>query len=283
MFEIPEIICLQKQMKNKLVGKQIHDVSLTRSEKLERWGFVTQTQVEFQDWLKGCRITGIDRTPYIVLIKMDKGPLLALGELDGTLIFHEDTSTLPKKYILKVDFSDNIFLTVSVRLWRLIKVITPELARDDSWQHEKGGVEPLSPDFTLDYFTAFINRDETTQRLNVKKFITSRICVTGLGNGHLQEILFRAGLHPKRKLKSLADTEKMRFFQTIGEVTRESIKNGGRTTEKDFFGKPGHFYSRLNKETVGTPCPTCGAAVDKIQFEGGACYLCPSCQPKEMV
>lgn len=278
MFEIPEIITIRKQMQDTLVGRQIQTLTLNRSEKLVKWGFLTQTEDQMRNWLQKSTITSIERTPYILLIKQDNEISLAVGELDGTCIFHRDSSTLPKNYILKLDFEDNTTLTVGVKLWGLIKVITPELARENNWQYEKGGIEPMAADFSWDYFSDFIHRDDTTRKLNVKKFITSRICVTGLGNGHLQEILFRAGLHPKRKLMSLSECEEQQFFQAIREVTQQSIRQGGRSSEKDLFGNPGGFISRLSKDTKGKPCSVCSSPIEKIQHEGGACYFCPTCQ-----
>ncbi|HCU57160.1 MAG TPA: hypothetical protein DF984_02870 [Anaerolineaceae bacterium] len=30
---------------------------------------------------------------------------------------------------------------------------------------------------------------------------------------------------------------------------------------------------------IGKPCPTCGALIEKFAYLGGACYVCPACQP----
>ena len=34
----------------------------------------------------------------------------------------------------------------------------------------------------------------------------------------------------------------------------------------------------MDKNTAGEPCRRCGATVQKIQYLGGACYVCPQCQ-----
>jgi len=35
----------------------------------------------------------------------------------------------------------------------------------------------------------------------------------------------------------------------------------------------------MGRATLGTTCPACDDEIIKFSFEGGACYICPSCQP----
>jgi formamidopyrimidine-DNA glycosylase len=38
------------------------------------------------------------------------------------------------------------------------------------------------------------------------------------------------------------------------------------------------FERLMDKAAAGRPCPACGTAVAKLQYLGGSCYFCPSCQ-----
>lgn len=278
MLELPEIVCLKKQMQETLIGREIEDVSLLRSEKLERWGFVTQTEDEFLQKLTGKSITAVESMVYYLFLHTDSSYTLVIGEFDGTILFHRDIASFPKTVYLKLAFSDGTFLTTTVKLWGMMKVFDAEEHR----QHVEGvgskGREPTSEDFTLEYFDGFVAADGQIGKLNVKKLITSGVCASGLGNGYLQEILFRSRLHPRRKLRSLSAEERIAFHESIIDVVKEGISRGGRNTERDLFGRPGAFVSRLSKDTVGTPCTVCGSVIEKFHFEGGACYICPSCQ-----
>jgi formamidopyrimidine-DNA glycosylase len=34
----------------------------------------------------------------------------------------------------------------------------------------------------------------------------------------------------------------------------------------------------MDKNAVGRPCPECGGEIEKMQYLGGACYVCTNCQ-----
>ena len=55
--------------------------------------------------------------------------------------------------------------------------------------------------------------------------------------------------------------------------------NGGRYDEFDLYGNRGGYVRIMDKNATGRPCPACGGEVAKVQYLGGACYLCPDCQP----
>jgi formamidopyrimidine-DNA glycosylase len=56
------------------------------------------------------------------------------------------------------------------------------------------------------------------------------------------------------------------------------IEQGGRYDEVDLYNQPGGYMRLMDKNAVGKPCPVCGTGLVKIQYLGGACYYCPSCQ-----
>ena len=68
------------------------------------------------------------------------------------------------------------------------------------------------------------------------------------------------------------------IFTAIMDTVQDVIAAGGRYDETDLFGKPGGYVRLMDSHTAGKPCPECGHMVEKIQYLGGACYFCPSCQ-----
>jgi formamidopyrimidine-DNA glycosylase len=137
--------------------------------------------------------------------------------------------------------------------------------------------QPLSDAFDRAYFGAL--RAEGAEKLSGKAFLATGQRIPGLGNGVLQDILFHAGVHPKRKIGTLSDTEFEGLFRSVRDTLAEMTKLGGRDTERDLFGNPGGYVTRLSKNTVGKPCPVCGAEIQKAAYMGGAVYWCPRCQP----
>jgi formamidopyrimidine-DNA glycosylase len=69
--------------------------------------------------------------------------------------------------------------------------------------------------------------------------------VDGLGGGYVGEILYRAGIHPKRKLCSLTLDEQDAYYWAIGEVTANAIRQRGRYNERDLLGNPGGFVPHV--------------------------------------
>lgn len=93
----------------------------------------------------------------------------------------------------------------------------------------------------------------------------------------MQDILFNAKIHPKRKVKTLSNKEKDKLYISIKSVLTEMIEKGGRDTEKDLFGNNGGYITKLSKNTAGKPCSNCGSKIKK-NYMGGSIYYCSKCQ-----
>jgi len=98
-------------------------------------------------------------------------------------------------------------------------------------------ISPLSQEFDRLYFDGLLVSAKPD--LSVKAFLATKQRIPGLGNGVLQDILFYAGIHPKKKIGSLSENEKERIFLNIKEVLSEMTRLRGRDTEKDIWGQPG--------------------------------------------
>ena len=72
--------------------------------------------------------------------------------------------------------------------------------------------------------------------------------------------------------------EQRACYRSVNTVTKEAIREGGRSSEVDLYGRPGGFVPRVCRDTLRQPCPECGTAIVKFSFEGGSCYVCPGCQ-----
>lgn len=130
---------------------------------------------------------------------------------------------------------------------------------------------------TLSIFNTL--RTKEADKLSGKAFLATQQRIPGLGNGVLQDGLFHANIHPKRKMGTITEKEYTSLFHSVKETLAEMTRLGGRDTEKDLFGNPGKYRTILRKNTVGKPCPVCGTAIQKASYLGGAIYWCPVCQP----
>ncbi|MDR2515171.1 MAG: hypothetical protein LBD02_08210 [Christensenellaceae bacterium] len=135
---------------------------------------------------------------------------------------------------------------------------------------------PLSDAFDYAYFTKLLQGSE---RLSAKAFLATEQRIPGLGNGILQDILLAAGVHPKRKMLDLSQAERMKLFDCLKALLRKMTQAGGRDTEKDLFGRPGGYKTKLSRNNTLLICPNCGSPVQKQAYLGGSVYFCESCQP----
>jgi formamidopyrimidine-DNA glycosylase len=137
---------------------------------------------------------------------------------------------------------------------------------------------PLSDDFTFDRFNKHFEAEAAGSSKSIKYFIVSEPGVWGVSNGYLQDILFRAGVHPRRKAIDLTSEERRKLYDAVLTTLGQAIELGGRDTERDLFNTRGGYRPLMDRKTKGQPCPSCGTPIEKISYLGGSCYLCPSCQ-----
>jgi formamidopyrimidine-DNA glycosylase len=286
MLELPEVITIRDQMRRALLGKEIREMSVLDRESLKgtiRSSMVTQTAAEFRDRLQGGVIRDIRSHLNSLHIYLASGSVVFLGAIYGTVLYHETSKTLPKRRYLHLIFSDDSHLTVTITFFGTIRAFaSKEWEMQAEPDYERDALDPSADSFTWEQFSESLGKWPGVSKLSAKKLVTSCIptYIGGIGNGYLQEILYRAALHPKRKMGSLETDEAKRYFESMKQVVREATQKGGRNSELDLFGSSGGFIPHVSKDTVGTPCTICGTAIEKFSFEGGACYVCPGCQQR---
>ena len=124
----------------------------------------------------------------------------------------------------------------------------------------------------------FPRTDESAQKKSAKAFLATEQTVPELGNGVLQDILYHAHIHPKKKIAALTDKEKENLFYQVKETMNDIYRQGGRNTESDLFGENGKYTACLSKDTAGKACPRCGETIVKENYLGGSIYYCRGCQ-----
>jgi formamidopyrimidine-DNA glycosylase len=137
---------------------------------------------------------------------------------------------------------------------------------------------PTDPEFTYDYFDQLVGEVRQERNYSAKALLTQDQLIPGLGNAIAQDILFQAKLHPKHDIGDLESHQRRVFYDAIQQTVNDVVEAGGRYDEVDLYGKPGRYARIMDKNALGNPCPRCGGKVTKIQYLGGSCYLCESCQ-----
>jgi formamidopyrimidine-DNA glycosylase len=202
---------------------------------------------------------------------------LLLGECGGKVLVHAPGSKLPKKYHLYLTFEDDTFLTATTQMWGAMELY--EQGEEQNREYVKDmRTTPLEPEFTFGYLSALIDQLAEGKKRSAKALLTQDQLIPGLGNAIAQDMLFRARLHPRHPIADLNEGRRRALYHAIVDTVREVIEQGGRYEEYDLYGNRGGYVRLMDRNALKRPCPECGGEIEKIQYLGGSCYLCPQCQ-----
>jgi len=275
MFEIPECITLARQMNETLRGKTVACGHLGNSPHKFVW--YNRKPAEFERLTKGKKVGPAVARGRWMMVPLDPGYMLVLGECGGRLLYHEPGTDLPPKYHLLLEFDDASSMSVTTQMWGAMELF--EKGKELERKYIKGmRPTPVDKEFTFRYFSGLVDELLGGEKRSVKGLLTQNQLIAGLGNSVAQDIMFRARLHPRRSIAELSPAQRRTLHDAITKTVREVVARGGRSDELDLFGKPGGYERIMSSKTAGKPCPECGAKIQKMAYLGGACYFCPKCQ-----
>jgi formamidopyrimidine-DNA glycosylase len=277
-IELAEALILAKQMNRGLLGKQIKAYQVENSLKLQKLGFINKDLSGFTRLIKGS-IQKVVSRGNVIRVKLDNGMNLILSpEYGGKITYHSENSVVPEKFHLKLDFADGSALTVTLTGMGVIQAFKDDELKH-SYVYRRDFSATASPtddkEFTFERFSKTL----TNKNVNIKAAIVGKdAAMVGLSNSAFQDILFRAGIHPKRKASSLSENEKHLLFNAIKQVVQLRIDAGGKEQFTDLYGKQGSYIPAMGPNMKDKTCSACGAKVEKLSLGGGQVYFCPQCQ-----
>ena len=272
MLEIPESKTISIQAGKTLIDKKIVEVHAATSP--HKFAFYFDDPSSYASLLNGSQIISAKGHGMFVDLNCTEDISITIG--DGTNMRHYLSSDQPpEKHQLLIILDDGCFVAFTVAMYGGIWAYKGPF--DNSYyQRSLHSVSPLDDRFDESYFDDMIRN--TTRDLSMKALLATEQRIPGLGNGVLQDILFNAGLHPRRKKSTLTDSLKAALFHSLKGTLKKMTTQGGRDTEKDLFGQPGGYKTMLSKNTFKNPCPNCGSSIVKEAYLGGAVYFCRNCQ-----
>jgi formamidopyrimidine-DNA glycosylase len=274
MIEMPEAMTIARQMDKTLTGKTFQHFE--RGPLVHQFLWLNKPAEEYDAFLASKQVTGARSYGRSIYLYIGHTHVLWFGELGGRIVYHPQDTPLPDKYHLRWDFSDASSMTFNMQMWGFVGLLEKsELA---GHPYAEVGVPPLSDKFTFECFNQLLEEYPEKTKKGIKGFLVTSKHINGIGNGYLQDILFKAKTHPARKIPTLTAPERASLYAAIQEIMAEAIKLGGRENEYDLFDRPGGYVRLMSNQTAGKPCPECGTMILKLSYLGGACYLCPNCQ-----
>lgn len=271
MIELPEAAVIARQITATLAGKRIARAVANVSP--HKFAWYTGDPAEYNDRLAGKVIgkgTGVAGS-----IEFDAGDMVL--SISAPIRYHVQGEKRPPKHQLLLEFDDGTAISASAQMWGGFFCFPEggEVGFPD-FDIARTRPSPLTSAFDRAYFRTLF--DENTPKLSAKAFLATEQRIPGLGNGVLQDILWAARIHPRRKMGELSAVQIEVMYDAVKALLGQMTAQGGRDTERDLFGRPGGYKTVLSKNTVETPCPACGSIICKEPYLGGAIYFCAACQ-----
>lgn len=226
MIEAPEARYLCEQLTETVVGKRITDVFIQFSP--HKFAWFNGNSDEFAEWLVGKRINGAQSQGGMVEITIEDKVLVLT---DGVNLRYLTPGTkLPAKHQLLIAFEDESCLIASVRMYGGLMCYDKNAATgmlSEYYRIAKSKPQVMTDAFSKEYFLGLIN-EEGAQKKSAKAFLATEQTIPGLGNGVLQDILYHAHIHPKKK-NSHINRQRERIFVLSSKGDHERYLPAGRT------------------------------------------------------
>jgi len=278
MPELPEVETIRRDLHRKVKDKEIKFVTVNTPK------IVKELPIsEFCTQIEGKVFKNINRRGKYLVIELDSGKKLVIHlGMTGLLIypFNEDSKKIinVKHNHLVFTFIDGTKLIFNdVRKFGKIYLVSN---LDKIKGMAKLGLDPLDDCFKEEILVQILNKKKKSK---IKSFLMNQEFITGLGNIYVNEVLYRANIHPLRKISSLHKEEIGNLYQQIKLVLNKAIKSGGSTVADEAYlntdGEKGKFAEKLQVYArKGEPCLKCGHSIDVVKIEGRSSFICPQCQ-----
>lgn len=278
MPELPEVETVRRSLSKLLPHKKIAAVEIFKPQIValgDDAGFAALAGQEFADFGR--------RGKYLIFTLKGSGEqrLVVHLRMTGKLLYHAEPLPLAKHDHARFTFTDGSELVYNDtrafgRFW-----LTDEAGLAGISGLATLGLEPLDEGFSAAYWRERIKKRPKAQ---VKAVLLDQHVVAGLGNIYADEVLFRAGIHPERKIAALTAADDERLAAAMREILTAAIANRG-TTFRDYVdgnNQKGGYQQLLQVfQKQGEPCPNCGAPIERIKVAGRSSYFCPCCQKAE--
>lgn len=273
MPEMPEVETIRRTLVDKVSGRKIKEVEFLLS-RLVKW----PSAGEFQAVLTDKTILNLTRRGKYLLFHLDENLIMVVHlRMTGRLKYVIPGMEMDKftRIIFKLDNGDMLIYADTRTLGTLYLLPQEELWRISGLATM--GPEPLSPEFTLRYFTELLKN----RHGNIKAVLLNQKYIGGLGNIYVDESMAISGIHPERIASTLSDREVEKLFHAINTVITDGIAHGGTTFRdyRDGWGKSGsHQHHLIVYGRKAAPCFTCGAPIIWKSVAGRGTHFCTECQ-----
>jgi formamidopyrimidine-DNA glycosylase len=274
MPELPEVEHVVRALRRSVLGRRIVAAEINLRRILD-----SPAPATFKRKLRGARIVGVNRRGKYILIELDNEQVLLVHlRMTGKFVcIAPDQPLPPYPHVVFYLADERRLIFCDMRQFGRMRLV-PARKLASLLQIAALAPEPLTDDFTLDYFLETLSRSAR----DLKQLLLDQTKVLGLGNIYASEALFLARVSPLKPAHKLARARAVKLHQAIRDILQEAI-DAGSTLRIDlgdgvgsYFGTTGRFWRVY--ERAGEPCVNCGTKIRRVVQGARSTYYCPKCQ-----
>ena len=289
MPELPEVQTTVNGLNAKVLSRTFVDV-------WSDWEKTIKKPKDFKDFkheIKGKKIVRVWRRAKNIILELSDGySLLIHMKMTGHLLVGEwqkSHGVWKPKEKGPMEERINTFLHVIFMLDNGVMIALSDVrkfAKIELWKTNellesreflRIGPEPLEKSFTFKKFEAIFKN----KKGKVKQIIMNPEVIAGVGNIYASEALWRARIHPEKRVEKLSTKERRLLLSAIKKVLLVGITFGGDSFSdyRDVDGRHGQFENKkMVYQREQEPCKRCQEKIKRIVFGARSAFFCPRCQ-----
>jgi len=308
MPELPEVQTVVSDLNKKIKNYTVVDFWSDFSKAIKNLSLE-----RFQKEIKNRKILGARRIGKNIFIDLSGGKTLYLHlKMTGHLLIKSKVKSLKSK----VDFFEDKVNQYVHHIWKLrtvdrelinlefsdmrkfAKIVLVDTDKvNDLPEIKKLGIDAMDPKFNLQKFAEILGFSEPHPNLPLRKgkgnlhkpigiILMEQELIAGIGNIYRSEILFAAGVDPKRKTGSLKKEEVKKIFLNTKKILKKAIEMRGTSDSdyRDTSGAPGEYHKLLKvyrkdkQKCPGRAGSKCGKIISRTKMAQRSAYFCSNCQ-----
>ncbi|HLR59612.1 MAG TPA: DNA-formamidopyrimidine glycosylase [Pseudogracilibacillus sp.] len=275
MPELPEVETIRRTLKELVLNKKITDIEVF-------WGKIIKhpDDIEhFKQIIIGQTIRDVKRKGKFLIFELDTEMLVSHLRMEGKYFINQNGMERDKHTHVIFNFSDGSSLNYNdVRKFGTMHVFSKENYLKVKPLNQLGP-DPFEDDFSIDYLKEKLSK--TTRY--IKAALLDQTIIAGLGNIYVDEVLFKAKIHPEKRANTLTEEQIELISKYSYEVLKAAVKQGGTTIrsyvngegEMGLFQQELYVYGQENEV-----CKVCGDTIEKFKSSGRGTHVCLTCQKK---
>lgn len=273
MPELPEVETVKEALNQTVKGQTIKEIEL-RYEPMVK----NMSAAEFKEKLINQTIQAVSRRGKYLVFHFDDYQLLSHLRMEGKYFYVDSDFELnPHVHVIFTLENGKRLLYQDTRKFGTYHLYDKAIDLETTAPFQVLGLEPFATEFTPSYVKEKIQN----KKKPIKSLLLDQTIVCGLGNIYVDEVLYRARLHPLTSSSELTDKDIENVVKYTVEVLARAIELGGTTirTFRSSHGVSGTFQNELLvHQRKGENCYECHTPIEKIKVGGRGTYFCPTCQ-----